>query len=79
MIKVENIFPIIANGKETTADMLGVYVYDENIYIPVIIESTDEFKVFQILAKGLKDAGVKVTKEFAKIVFDGPGEKIVGK
>jgi hypothetical protein len=69
VIKVENIFPIISKGKETTADILGVYVYDENVYLAVIIGSTNEFKVFFLLPNSLKDAGKKITQEFAKVVF----------
>ena len=79
MIKTGNIFPIVAGGKETTADILGVYVYEEGIYIPVIIASTDEFKVFQVLPNGLKDAGKKMVKEFASVVFDEAEESVVSK
>lgn len=71
MIKVESIFPILSGGRETTADILGVYVYEETMFIPTIILSTNEFKVFQILPNGLKDAGKKITKEFSEVVFAG--------
>jgi hypothetical protein len=66
MIKLDNMFPIIHGGEETTATILGIHVYSENLYIPVIIASTDEFKVFQILPNGLKDAGKKTTEKFAE-------------
>jgi hypothetical protein len=69
MIKTGDIFPIVDKGKETTANILGVYVYEENIYMPVIIDATNEFKVFHILPHGLKVAGRGITEELSKIVF----------
>ena len=69
MIKLDSMFPIMSKGQETTADILGVYVYDENVFIMTIIAATDEFKVFQILPNGMKDAGKKITEEFAKVIF----------
>ena len=69
MIKLDDMFPIVNMGKETTAKIIGVYVYDENIYIPVIIASTDEFKVFQVLPQGIKAINGKIVEEFSKVIF----------
>jgi len=69
MIKLDKMFPIISNGKETTAEIIGAFVYDENIYIPVIIASSDEFKVFHVLPLGIKDAGKTITEKFANVIF----------
>jgi len=69
MIKLDDMFPIVNMGEETTAKIIGVYVYDENIYIPVIIASTDEFKVFQVLPQGIKAINGKIVEEFSKVIF----------
>jgi len=69
MIKLDDIFPIVNMGEETTAKIIGIYVYDENIYVPVIISSTDEFKVFQVLPQGIKAINGKIVEEFSKVIF----------
>ena len=69
MIKLDDIFPIVNMGEETTAKIIGIYVYDENIYVPVIISSTDEFKVFQVFPQGIKAINGKIVEEFSKVIF----------
>lgn len=61
MIRLDTQFPILHDGKETTAEIIGVFVHEEDIFMPVIIISTGEIKVYQIMPNGLKDAGEKKT------------------
>lgn len=67
-LNMQTTFPILHSGVETYADIVGVYVQDEIIYIPVIIAANNELKVYQVLPNGLKQASKRMATEFAEFL-----------
>jgi len=61
-------FRMLEGGEEVTAEILGAFVHDDDIYISVMVISTHEMEMFQVLPRGLKKAPRPVFDKFIEFL-----------
>lgn len=75
MIRLDKYFQILVNGKERTAEIVGTYVLDEDIYMLVLILPHNDLKVYKIMPGGIKEAGKKISEAFEEALIEAQKQK----
>lgn len=73
-MKMGKHFPILYEGKETTAEILAMFVAgDDDLFLAV--EVSGDYKLYQVLPNGLKDAPKTIENDFIAHMCKGQKEK----